>query len=62
MGADSGGACGGAALNARSLAVMRYLRRAHLTVIPRARVSSTPRPLDSITDVSDCWIARFRGR
>ncbi len=28
---------------------------------PRRRVSSTPRPFDSITDASEYWIARFRG-
>src|ERR1700678_1746589 len=33
------------------------------TVILReSGVSRTPRPLDSITDVSEYWIARFRGR
>ena len=32
-------------------------------VIPRAcGVSSTPRPLDSTTNVSEYWIARLRGR
>ena len=29
---------------------------------PRMRVSSTPRPFGSITDASEYWIARFRGR
>jgi hypothetical protein len=62
MGANSGGASGGATLIARSLAAMRYLRRAHLTVIPRKRGIQYAAAFRSIANASDYWIARLRGR